>query len=84
MSYWFGSFPIPHPGDPQGRLRCSVRRHPGVYVLVSTATAKLLAPYDLYLDKAGRVVTQNVKNQRRPLSDLGTYELRRDVQQVPR
>lgn len=77
--YYYGTTPVPN-GD--GSMRCQIRRKAGYYVIVSSITAEKIGPYDLFMDKAGRVICQDVKNRRFPLSDLGAYEIRREVTYV--
>ena len=61
-----------------GSYSCPLRNRTGWRVYVSKTTAEKLPPYDLFLDKAGRVVCQDVKGRRRLLTDFGTYEVRQD------
>lgn len=80
--YYYGTQPHPHPGHPDLR-RCTVRRVVGGFVVVTAELAEKLRPYDLFLDKAGQVIYQDIRNRRRPLRELGPYELQREVIQFP-
>ena len=77
--YYRGSSNYPHPTQP-GRVLCYIRNMLGWRVSVTPAGAKLLAPFDLYQDKAGQVWCKSVLGKQILIGSLlDDYELFRHV-----
>lgn len=81
MTYYHSSPITPHPTKP-GLFICRIRNRTGWYVEVSEETAARIKPFDLYIDKAGTVHYKNILGRQLQLSNLGSHNLVRIVQEV--
>lgn len=81
--YYLGTRPYVSAKFP-GKVLCIIRNRMGWRVVLDPEDAKLLAPYDLYQDKAKTIWCQNVLGKRVKLTSLitGGVEVTRDVVQV--
>ena len=54
---------------------CRLRNRAAMRVLIATADGPRIAPFDLFVNKAGTVVAQDLMGRRIPLSKLCTFHL---------
>lgn len=64
MTYYSGTKPEPHPS---GLSRCRIRNRPGLGILLPPADAQRLAPFDLFMTKAGTIIAQGITGKRHSL-----------------
>lgn len=79
MTYYRGTSPYPHPEDPT-KVLCYIRNMRGWRVCMSPIDGERVRPYDLFQDKAGRILCKAVTGKQFLLASLGIeYSLFRHV-----